>query len=313
MRSIAATVQHAQTIAAVLRSMGGRGHGLASELVHPRIATNVTDAANIAPIPVPIQAQIVISAARRLSTSVGAPRRIATHPAEVRSAALAPIRRNALNERFVNTMPAPTRKRTSSPKSRLSKKNSLVIGGAVLAILLACFVIHQAIASPIHVVRVATAALRSRDAEGLIRLATQSEVKALHTTPESISDCLNTTIWRDAHPDIEIKAVSSHPYYADILIVGVSMSGKAVASGTQRSELFVYQDRDGRWWLGLSMLLYNIHQACRPKGFDYGKEWDAIAHRSGLVGCTIPGGPTRYAATGQHDNEIRFVGDSARR
>jgi hypothetical protein len=161
--------------------------------------------------------------------------------------------------------------------------------------------------SPLRVARLAAAALQRKDAAGLIALASPVELRALRITPQAAEDCLQASAWRGTS-EVSTRIHQSRPYYGDVLIFDVDFSGEAIEGRTQKSEIWVYQDPSGRWRLALSHLLYCAHQACCTPDMDCAHHWDAIARQAGLVGCTLPGGPTRFAADGSHSNAINLTG-----
>jgi hypothetical protein len=203
-------------------------------------------------------------------------------------------------------MPA---KRTPSRLLAIARRRpglTWLVLGAVLA---AAWWIRAYSGSPDRVVRSAVAALARRDAEGLVALAGAEELRRLRISPDAVRSCLGEIVWRGSQ-DLQISVRASRPQYSDVLIFDVDFVSDAIPGRRHNSGILVYQDGGGKWRLALSHLLYCLHQACGEQGVDNAKCYDAAARKAGILGCTLPGGSTRWAEDGSHSNDIKLTGNA---
>jgi hypothetical protein len=179
---------------------------------------------------------------------------------------------------------------------------------AFAAVIAVAFWIRSYLGSPYRVVRLASAALASRDADALVALASDSELKQLHISPGAVKSCLQESVWQTASA-VGVTVKNARPRFGDVLIFAVDFASDIIPGGKRDSEIWVYQDAAGHWRLALSHLLYCLHQASGDPNVDHAKEFDAAALRAGMLGCTLPGASTRWAEDGSHSNDIQLTGN----
>jgi hypothetical protein len=197
------------------------------------------------------------------------------------------------------------KKKPDKPKF---SRRQLVLGGALIGCLLILgYWLHTYSQSPRWVANLAVAALKRGDANALVGLASEKERQVLHLTPQTVDACLREVGWNEVADRMRVDVLSPRPYYGDVLMYTVEFSGGTPNGKKRRNDFYIYREPSGKWRLGLSMLLYELPPMCKDVPNNYSKLWDVMAQRSGIVGCTIPGGPTRFAADGSHTNDIRLT------
>lgn len=167
-------------------------------------------------------------------------------------------------------------------------------GVAVLALLIAGYRWYAYLRSPEYVVHQTFAALERRDAETLVRMASEKERKTLNLTPETVTACLKSTYWKDDALKPRVRINGKRYYYADVLAYRIEVAGFSPEGRPVSSELEVYQTPDGRWHPGLSKLLYSLPKVCNGLTGDHAPHWDALARNVGIKGVISPSGGTRY-------------------
>jgi hypothetical protein len=180
----------------------------------------------------------------------------------------------------------------------------------VALVVLAGFVAWRTISylrSPLRVVRQARTAVLTHDSAALLSLASAKERDSLGLTTQTVRRYLAQVPFLRGGSDVGIDIGPQRPYYADVVIYGAYFTGPNVSGSQRYQEFYVYQDATGKWRLGLSMLLFSLNRAREDLNGNDSRTWDAAARRSGIIGCTIPAGPTRYAADGSHSNGIQLT------
>jgi hypothetical protein len=183
----------------------------------------------------------------------------------------------------------------------------VAIGAAVLLTIGAVFYIRAYMLSPLRIARIAARALRQGDVETLLSLTSRKERESLNLTISTVDACLREYDRSGRAEDVRFTIRGEMPYYSDVILCHAYIEGPRLDPKRRTCDIYIYQDANHRWRLGLSMLLFAIHRARRDFPDGDARSWDAVARRSGIIGCTIPGGPTRFAVDGSHSSDLRLT------
>lgn len=147
--------------------------------------------------------------------------------------------------------------------------------------------------TPGYVMDQAVKALYQQDASRLVSLASRTERRSMGLTPKTVEALLRRTWWRSPRLQGRLRVTGRRTKFADVLAYAISVTGfqKGPALTT---ELQVYQDRYGRWRLGLSELLYVTPMLCNGMTGDYARAWDKMAAAAGIRGVASADGGTRW-------------------